>query len=682
MPAPSDVGRVEETREIPALEIRAAVRPGSINTEKRTVDVVWSTGARVLRGFYDRFWEELSLDPKHVRMERLESGRAPLIDNHYGEELGVVETARLDGKEGTARVRFAKAEDDPEADRRFRKIQDGIGLNVSVGYKVHRFERVGEAPGPDGHSIPVMRATDWTPYEISFVTIPAETGAHVRSLFDARASNPCTFITREEPRMDPIKPETTTTTTPANPATPVVDAAREAEIRAEAIRTERERQTGIRTAVRAVKLDDKFAETLIADEKMTLDAARAAIIGELAKRDEEIPTRQHVRAEITDDKADKWLRGATAWLIQRAGLADTIRAAMKIKPESWKGVELDPGEFRGMSLRDLARESLERHGIRTRGLDSMELVGTAFTRGGYNTTSDFAVLLENVMHKSLLAAYQTTPDTWTRFCATDTASDFRDKTLYRTGSFGKLDKVSEHGEFKNKSIPDGSKEKVALQTWGNIIGLSRQAIVNDDMSVFVRLPSQWGRAAKLTVEMEVYATLALNSNLGPTMNDGNPLFHGRTNVDNITTGAALAAAAIDTDRVRMGGYKDISGNEILEIRPAILLVPLSLGGTARVINESQYDPDTVANKAQMKPNLVRGLFRDVVDSARLSGTRRYLFADPAVAPALVVLFLDGQQEPVMESKDGWRTDGTEWKVRLDFAVDGLDPAGCLTNAGA
>jgi hypothetical protein len=112
-----------ESREIPRMELRAAFRPETANKENRTVELIWTTGARVMRGFYDRFYEELSLDAKHVRMDRLKSGRAPLLDTHDGYSLasvmGVVQSARLNSKEGVCVVRFAKAEDDPEADKVF-----------------------------------------------------------------------------------------------------------------------------------------------------------------------------------------------------------------------------------------------------------------------------------------------------------------------------------------------------------------------------------------------------------------------------------------------------------------------------------------------------------------------------------------------------------------------------------
>jgi hypothetical protein len=84
-----------QTTQLPPFAMRAAVSPDTFDAEKRTVDVVWTTGAKVLRGYFDKLYEELSLDPKHVRMDRLNNG-APLLDTHSGYSLesvmGVVES--------------------------------------------------------------------------------------------------------------------------------------------------------------------------------------------------------------------------------------------------------------------------------------------------------------------------------------------------------------------------------------------------------------------------------------------------------------------------------------------------------------------------------------------------------------------------------------------------------------
>lgn len=442
-------------------------------------------------------------------------------------------------------------------------------------------------------------------------------------------------------------------------------------VNADAIRAEeRARATGIGDAVRRAGLKPEVAADLVA-RGVTLDAARAEILDKLAASSDANPTSSHVR--MGDDEKDKFARGAQAWMLQRSGMAGAVaKFEKKDKVDS-------PGEFRGMTFLDLAKECLRQAGVDTRGMDRMQIAGAALSqRSNYQTPSDFTTLLENTMHKVLRAAYGLTPDTWSRFCATASVSDFRTNNWYRTGALSELDSLTDTGEFKNKSIPDGEKATYTVGTKGNIIAISRQTIVNDDLGAVMQLTQRLGRAGKLTIEKMVYALLAQNTNLGPTYGAA-PLFDATHS--NISTGAALSAAAIDADRVTMAQQLEPNSNEYIDLRPSILLVPVGLGGQARIINTSQYDPDTVANKAQMKPNVVAGLFSDIIDTPRLSGTRRYLFADPSIAPVFMVSFLEGQQEPVLETEKGWRIDGVEMKARLDVGVDAVDYRGAVTNAG-
>lgn len=443
----------------------------------------------------------------------------------------------------------------------------------------------------------------------------------------------------------------------------------------DAATAERARILGIQDAVRVAKLDVAFAAELISQDK-SLDEARAAIFTKLAEKEKTEQPETRSQLAVGEDARDKWLRGAMNWLLHKGGGVDLVARSEKVDARAY-----DPGEFRGLTLLDLAKMAIERAGQSVRGLDKMQIVSKAFTllRDITQGTSDFAVLLENTMHKVLQAAYATQPDTWRKFCAQGTVSDFRAHNRYRLGSFGSLDAVAEHGEFKSKAIPDGEKASITASTKGNIINISRQAIVNDDMGAFSRLLTMLGRAAALSVEVDVYALLAQNAGLGPTMSDALPLFDAGHS--NIGSGAALSAASVEADAAVLAAQTDVSGNEYLDLQPAVLLVPRGLRGTALTINEAQYDPDT-ANKLQ-KPNIVRGLFRDVVGTPRLAAgtTRRYMFADPNLYPTLEVAFLEGQASPVLETKDGWEVDGAEMKVRFDYGVACVDYRGAVTNAG-
>lgn len=405
-------------------------------------------------------------------------------------------------------------------------------------------------------------------------------------------------------------------------------------------------------------------QDLIADVDVTVEGAMAKLLDHLARDVEPAhPAGSAANVAAGLDERDKRMEGVSAALMVRAGVASPeVRAKMD-----------SSNPFRGMRLLDIAKDSLERGGVSTRGMMPMEIVGAAFTQ----STSDFPILLENTMYKTLQSAYALAPDTWSRFCAIGSVSDFRDHNRYRLGSLGNLEVVNELGEFQNKEIPDGEKAKIAVQTRGNIVNMSRQMVINDDLGAFLGLAAMQGRAARRTIEATVYAVLGENGGLGPTLLDGLPIFDAGHS--NLGSGAVNSVAHWDTLRVLMAQQMDVSGNDFLDLRPAIWLGPIGLGGLARQINESQYDDE--ATKRQNRPNISRGLVRDIVDTPRLSGTRYYMFADPAEAPVLEVAFLDGNQAPYLERQDGFDVDGSRFKVRLDFGVAGVDFRGAITDAG-
>ena len=123
------------------VEVRVA--PETLNEEKRTLDLIWSTGAQVLRSsfFEDDFIEQLSMKKEHVRLDRLNNG-APLLNTHNRFDLrdviGVVTKALIVSKQGRATVQFSRRDDVAEI---FQDVQDGVIRNVSIGYRVFNAER-------------------------------------------------------------------------------------------------------------------------------------------------------------------------------------------------------------------------------------------------------------------------------------------------------------------------------------------------------------------------------------------------------------------------------------------------------------------------------------------------------------------------------------------------------------
>ena len=503
-------------------------------------------------------------------------------------------------------------------------------------------------------------------YVDTVTTALAVAASFDREAFAARAKNPPAAKAAGTPVAAATPPQEHTMPQ-INPAAQQAQAApqpNQAEILAAGARAEADRRASIQSSFKPFASQDGVADLQTAcegDLGCSADDAKAKLLAHLGKASTPAAGNHVVTVQ---DETDTMRDAAVNAIVARAGLmqdASKRRAAMQGNP------------FVGMKLLDMAKASLERAGVSCAGMDQRRIVATAFTQG----TSDFPILLENTMHRVLQDGYTNAADTWKRFCKIGSVSDFRAHNRYRTGSIGNLDTLNELGEFKNKTIPDGEKAQVQADTKGNIINISRQTIINDDLGAFVGLADTLGRAAARTIETDVYALLALNGGLGPVMSDGKTLFHA--DHGNIGTAALLSMVGLDADRVLMGSQKDISGNDFLDLSPAVLLVSLALGGTARGVIGAEYDPDTTG-KLQ-KPNIVKDLVRDVVDTARLSGTRRYLFADPVVAPTLEVSFLDGMEEPYLETEEGFTVDGARWKVRLDFGVDAVDYRGAVTNAG-
>ncbi|MEE3046648.1 MAG: ClpP-like prohead protease/major capsid protein fusion protein [Pseudomonadota bacterium] len=474
-----------------------------------------------------------------------------------------------------------------------------------------------------------------------------------------------------ETRSDQMpKPNVANGTAPAGAAnpTPVVDANDDpqntidpATIAKEAIAKERTRVSEIQAAVRAAKLDNEFANDLIA-KGVSIDQARAAIIDKWADADNTPEPTNHVRASVVSDGVDRFRQGATMALMERAGLSGGER-----------------NEFTGLNLRELARESLNVRNISSRGMPVMEMAGMAFSprNFGHHSTSDFGNILADVANKSMLIGYEEAEETFKRWTAKGVLTDFKPTKRVDLNLFDNLLEVGEGAEYKYGTIGDRG-ETVMLATYGRKFSITRQAIINDDIGAFTRVPRKMGRAAIRTVGNLVYAILTGN----PTLSDGVALFHSSHN--NLAgSGAAPSTATLDAGRTAMATQKDPDDKAAggLNIQPAYALVPAALRGTMETAISSEYD---TAKGDKKLPNSIRNM-AEVISEARLdtdSSTAWYLAANPNTADTIEVNYLDGMDTPYLENRDGWDIDGVEMKVRIDASPSVLGYRGLYKNAGA
>ncbi len=193
----------------------------AVDADKRTVEIAFSSEAP-----YDPWWgrEILAHDKKSIRLGRLKSG-GPLLCDHSAEDIvGVVESVRIDDdRVGRAVVRFGKS---ARAEEVYQDVLDGIRRTVSVGYVIHKAQLVETGD----ETTETFRVTDWEPYEVSLVSVPADATVGVGRAMDT----PPEIAVKQPPA--PTQENTVENNTPAPVDTAAIEAraadtARQAETR-------------------------------------------------------------------------------------------------------------------------------------------------------------------------------------------------------------------------------------------------------------------------------------------------------------------------------------------------------------------------------------------------------------------------------------------------------------------
>ena len=660
---------------------RAPILPATVNTEARSVDVVFTTGAAVRRRRWTGwdtsvpFDEVLEVSERAVDLTRLNAG-APALDSHSvwssHSQVGVVERAWIEGKEGKATIRFPREGLDQAADRMFGLISDGIIRNVSVGYSIERVKVVEPAAKGEVEQRIVER---WTPLEVSFVTVPADPRAQVRAadqasypveIIDTRMQKeasmpesttnvagdvPASHETRQQPVAAPAQPE------PAAARMPEPAPAPDSEVIATRAReAERNRVSTIYDLTSRLNLERSFAEDLV-KRGVSVDESRRLILDQVAAKSDETRTFPHVSVP---------LGGRDERITRRDAVANALlhRYSPTLFP-----LEDAARQYRGMTLLELARESLGNAGVNTRGLSRDEVATRAL-----HSTSDFPEILSAVTNKTLRQAYDAYPRTFALFCRQVLATDFKSMHRVQLGEAPQLLEVGESGEFKRGTLGE-SKESYRVKTYGRVVAITRQVLINDDLDAFTRIPAMYGNSIAQLESDVVWGIITAN----PAMADGNALFH-TTHKNLAGTGAALDVASVGAARAAMALQTGLDKKTVLNIRPAFLIVPAALELKAEQLVAQNLVP---ADSAKVVPQSIRTL--SPISEPRLdaaSATSWYLAASPNQIDTIEYAYLEGQQGAYIETRNGFDVDGVEIKCRLDFGAKAIDWRGLYKNPGA
>jgi phage head maturation protease len=486
------------------------------------------------------------------------------------------------------------------ADPVWRDIKSGILRNVSIGYGVDSFE---DSLDPDTGQR-VRTVTRWTLVEVSLVPVGADTGAKVRSL----------------------QTMPTQTTSPA----PVTNRAT------------------VNTEIRA--LGETFslpAETVngLIDRGASIDEARAAAVDHVRSAGHQSP-RPVARTSVGYDNSDP------AHLVTRAGEALFARSNPRHK------LSEPARQYANMDTMDLARHCLQLRGVHTTGLSRAEVITRAL-----HTTSDFPQIFADTANRELRQAYEAAPAVLKTVARQSSARDFRARARLQLSGAPTLEKVNESGEYKYGTMTEAG-ESYRIDTFGRIVGLSRQAIINDDVGAFTDLAGKFGQAAAEFEAQFLVDLLESNSGAGPIMSDDKALFHA-DHGNLAASGAELGELPLSAARLSMRKRTGLDGKPI-NASPRFLLVPPELETDAEKILAA-IQP---AKSSDVNPF---GGKLDLLVEARLSSAIRwFVVADPARLEGLEYAYLQGSEGPQTETRAGFEVDGVEVKVRLDFGGGFID----------
>jgi hypothetical protein len=635
-----------ENRQAEVFAVRAAVQPTTIDEKARTVELVWSTGARVRRFDWWReipYDEVLSMDARHVKLDRLNQ-RAPVLDSHsawrLSSVLGVVESARLEGGQGVAKVRFSEREDvGPIWD----DIRAGIITQVSIGYTVRKWKR--ESPVKEGE-VETRTAIDWSPYEISMVPIGADAGAQVRAgEFEdddaARGAEEGTSMTEEEKKA-----------AAEAEAKRKADEAQQraiAEAAEAALVTERKRVADINALCDTHGVDSERRSKWLADGKVTVDAVRTAILDGIAERNK---ASQISPAVLVDN-------GRSASMVRDATNALLLRAGVKLEKDE---AESGRRHFGAGSLIRMAERVLAAGGVNTSMLADNDIAKRALS------TSDFATILNAVGQKLVRSAYDATPLVHRTVLRRTTANDFKNKNVIQVAGGQLLEKVPEGGKIPSTNI---SKEMASykLETYGKIIPFTRQMIVNDDFGAIASASQQRGRAAAETERKAVWDFIQSN----PNAQDGNVCFDDTVHVNIITasTGAGVTAAHLSTAR-RLLREQNSSDGVAINSELRYLVCGTKIETVWDQLLNGIYVPTAATTAVTARMRSVELLVEPLITAEDWFG-----FTDYNQVDHFEFAYLAGAEGPQFDQRYSFETEGLELKVTLDFGVGLVDWRGAV-----
>ncbi len=303
----------------------------------------------------------------------------------------------------------------------------------------------------------------------------------------------------------------------------------------------------------------------------------------------------------------------------------------------------------GIGMQELMLEAAWAQGYIGRTFrDPREILRHAFKPGvqaGFSTI-DVGGILSNVANKFLLEGFNTVEQTWRAIAAIGPVTDFKTVTRYRLIGKDQYEIVAPGGQIKHGTLGEQTYSNKA-DTYGLMLSIDRRDLINDDLGAITTVPRKLGRGAGLKINDVFWSTFLNHGNFFTAANRN--LLSGATSaltIDGLTAAETAFLEQVDPDGKPLG------------VMPSILLVPPALLAYGTQLFKSLELRDTTPNAKVPVANPHQGKFRVEVSRylsnaayAGASPRAWYLLSDPRDLATIEVVFLNGQEAPIIETAD-------------------------------
>lgn len=344
--------------------------------------------------------------------------------------------------------------------------------------------------------------------------------------------------------------------------------------------------------------------------------------------------------------------------------ATAIRAGLKAPEKVYSEETIDAAKgARIHSMTDLVRVSLAAEG---KSLDATRHDTREFIRAAFSTRS-IANVLSNVANKFILEGYGAVEQAWRSVASVRSVVDFKANTGVRLVMSNLLQALSPNGEIKHGALSDETRT-IQADTKALMLAITRKDIINDDLGVLSDVPRKLGFAAARTFNKDFWAALvAANAANFPSNNSNGNYINAALGLEGLRSAVQAFMALTDSD-----------GNPI-GVDAAMVLT-----GPAQSVLARELFISTNLIGGQSKgtaANPFAGRYTPV-STSYLTGNAWYLVANPMGLPLMEVAFLNGRQEPVVESADAdFNTLGVQMRCVYDYGVAFAEKKAAVYSAG-